>query len=728
MLIRRIGSELFDDPMGDLKDLRQVSSVQDYVDLFDELLTRVELSEEYVVSCFIRGLKPEIGFPVKMLAPRTLAKAISLAKIQEQTLVVQKQVFMTTTVPSYSTKNLQKLLSNFQFSQPYAPTKFTQPSNKTPHNHTPSLKPTYRNAKRLTPAEMEERRSKGLCYNCDEKYSFGHVCKNKRQLFSMKAEEGIEEVELEEEVMFDPAQLLTMIGQGLETDAEGSILPHVSVHAINGLHDFRTMRVAVSVKGKAVQVLIDTGSTHNFLDLNIVKKLGCVLTSISPFDVSVADGKRMQSNYICKKLVWKMQGVSFDSDMLVLPIGDCSMVLGIQWLITLGDIMWNFKKLRMEFSIMGHKVSLREIQPPATKMIPHTSMNKLLAKPAKLCMSFFTLWGYSWKVSNKEWRELNSCTVKDKFPIPVIKELLDELHGAKYFSKLDLRSGYHQIRMFEPDIPKTAFRTHYDHYEFLVMPFGLTNAPSIFQSLMNQIFHDYLRKFILVFFDDILIYNQNWEDHLLHLEEAFKVLRIHTLYIKQSKCAFGVTQIDYVGHIISEHGVAMDQHKVQGVLDWPLPTSIKGIKGFLGLIGYYRRFIKGYGIIVRPLNDLLKKGNFQWNPTTTTAFQDLKLAITSALVLALPDFSKEFTVETDASGGGIRAVLAQDNKPIAFFSKGLSDKNKALYVYERELLALVFAVQKWRPYLLGPSSSKPTITVSNTYWSKELPLPVNRSG
>jgi len=144
-----------------------------------------------------------------------------------------------------------------------------------------------------------------------------------------------------------------MIDQDLETNIEGAILPHVSVHAMNGSHDFKTMRVTVSVKGKAVHVLIDTGSTHNFLDLNTSKKLGCVMTTISPFAVSVADGKKIQSNYVCKKLDWKMQGVSFDSDMLVLPIGGCNMVLGIQWLITLGDIMWNIRRLKMEFTFMG---------------------------------------------------------------------------------------------------------------------------------------------------------------------------------------------------------------------------------------------------------------------------------------------------------------------------------------------------------------------------------------
>lgn len=198
-----------------------------------------------------------------------------------------------------------------------------------------------------------------------------------------------------------------------------------------------------------------------------------------------------------------------------------------------------------------------------------------------------------------------------------------------------------------------------------------------------------------------MIYNNSCSEHILHLQKTFQILRKNVLFLKKSKCAFGVTQIDYLGHVISEKVVAMDQQKVDAVLHWPQPKTLKGLRGFLGLTGYYRRFIKGYGIIARPLNDLLKLGNFKWNDAAVAAFEALKLAITSAPVLALADFSQEFIIETDALGAGIGAVLVQANKPVAFFSQGLSDKNKRLSVYERELLVLVSAVQRWRPYLLG---------------------------
>jgi hypothetical protein len=275
-----------------------------------------------------------------------------------------------------------------------------------------------------------------------------------------------------------------------------------------------------------------------------------------------------------------------------------------------------------------------------------------------------------------QYRALNAITVKDSFPIPTIDELLDELFGAKYFSKLDLRSGYHQILLQHEDRHKTAFRTHQGHYEWLVMPFGLTNAPATFQSLMNHIFQHALRKYVLVFFDDILIYSNTWQDHLKHLDAVLRVLQDNTLYVKLSKCSFGVLEIEYLGHVVTGQGVSMDKDKVQAVLNWPTPMNVKQLRGFLGLTGYYRRFIKSYAKIASPLTDLLKKEAYQWNEQAEEAFHQLKNAVTTAPVLALPNFKLPFILETDDSGVGIGAVLHQQGHPIAYFSKKLVPRNK----------------------------------------------------
>lgn len=299
-----------------------------------------------------------------------------------------------------------------------------------------------------------------------------------------------------------------------------------------------------------------------------------------------------------------------------------------------------------------------------------------------------------------DYRHLNAITLKNCYPMPVIDELLDELAGASWFSKLDLRAGYHQIRLRAGDEPKTAFKTHQGHFEFKVMPFGLTTAPATFQNAMNDILALLLRHSVLVFMDDILIYSKSYADHLQHLRSVLQLLAQHHLTVMMSKCSFAQQSISYLGHVISAKGVSTEPAKISAVRDWPVPTSVKDVRGFLGLAGYYRKFVQNFGVISRPLTDMLKKGVvFSWTSIVATAFATLKHALLSAPVLILADFSKRFVVETDASATGIGAVLMQQGHPVAYLSKALCARNMGLSAYEKECLALLLAVDHWRPYL-----------------------------
>lgn len=232
------------------------------------------------------------------------------------------------------------------------------------------------------------------------------------------------------------------------------------------------------------------------------------------------------------------------------------------------------------------------------------------------------------------------------------------------------------------------------------MAFGLTGAPATFQHAMNASLAPVLRKFSLVFFDDILIYSSSYEEHLQHITKLLAILQRDQWQAKMSKCAFAQEKIAYLGHVISAEGVSTDETKIDNIRDWPTPTNLKELRGFLGLTGYYRKFIKHYAILSQPLSALLKKGVlFVWTEATETAFQVLKNALITAPVLALPDFNQQFVIDTDACDVGIRAVLSQREHPVAFVSRALGPRNRALSVYEKEYLAILLAVQQWRCYL-----------------------------
>src|ERR1700680_1182957 len=305
-----------------------------------------------------------------------------------------------------------------------------------------------------------------------------------------------------------------------------------------------------------------------------------------------------------------------------------------------------------------------------------------------------------------DYRALNKITIKNKYPLPRIDELLDRLLGAKYFSKIDLRSGYHQVRIAEGDVPKTAFRTRYGHYEFLVMPFGLTNAPATFMHLMQQSFRKYLDDFVIVFLDDVLVYSRSKEEHDKHLRIVLETLRENKLYAKLSKCEFYSKEISFLGHVINEYGIKMEPSKVDAVSKWPQPKNVHDIRSFLGLAGYYRKFVKDFSKIASPLTELLHKSKkFQWTDEQEQAFHTLKVAVSTAPVLIVPDPKLAYTVLTDASGYAIGAALCQDHgnglQPCAYLSRKMNEHEKNYPVHEQELLAIVHALREWRHYFLG---------------------------
>ncbi|GJS19333.1 hypothetical protein Tco_0447965 [Tanacetum coccineum] len=277
-----------------------------------------------------------------------------------------------------------------------------------------------------------------------------------------------------------------------------------------------------------------------------------------------------------------------------------------------------------------------------------------------------------------DYRELNKLTVKNRYPLPRIDDLFDQLQGSSIYSKIDLRSGYHQLRVREEDIPKTAFRTRYEHYEFQVMPFGLTNAPTVFMDLMNRVCKPYLDKFVIVFIDDILIYSHDEKEHKEQLKTILELLKKEEMYAKFSKCKFWIHTVKFLGHVIDNSGIHVDPTKIEAVKNWASPTTPSQIRQFLGLVDYYRRFIEGFSKIAKPMTELTQKDRkFYW------------------------EGSDNFVVYCDASIKGLGAVLMQRMEVIAYASRQLKTHEKNYITHDLELGAVVFALKIQRHYLYG---------------------------
>lgn len=581
VLLKERFEDVLDDPIADLKKLQETVGIGDYHAKFELIRTRVQMSESYLVSAYLAGLNNDTQMHVRMFQPKSVRECWLLGRLYE---TAHPRKFS-----SKSNVNTSKGLLQYQ-----------KPTDAKSSNTESIDKPKEgfkQPQKFLSNEEMSDRRAKGLCYYCDEKYTPGHYLKHKKaQLYLLESEEDEEFFEAQNGVQ----------------EEEGDIA-HISVSAVAGVtENYRTMKVRGLCGKRTLYILIDSGSTHNFMDPRVAEQLNCEIKPPQMRKVAVADGGKLTVRGRVEKFEWRFQNASFTQDMMLIPLGNCDMVLGVQWLSLLGPITWDFLKLEMQFKYLSKKVVLHGIKEGAVTEVKANKM-KLLEKNAQISLIYISeveddehpeLFSVGVSAENRDesadhredfglkellgdyddifeepttlpphrvnhdhkiplmegsnpvnqrpyryalyqkteidklvqnlldagtiknssspyaspvvlvkkkdntwrlcvdYRNLNSMTIKDRFPIPLIEDLMDELGGSSVYSKIDLRAGYHQVRMDPADTHKTAFKTHSGHYEYLVMPFGLTNAPATFQSLMNSVFKPFLRKFVLIFFDD----------------------------------------------------------------------------------------------------------------------------------------------------------------------------------------------------------------------------------
>ncbi|XP_057452390.1 uncharacterized protein LOC130744215 [Lotus japonicus] len=695
-LTLRFGPSDFENPQQSLFKLQQTTTVTDYQTRFEKLCNQVVgLSPEMLLNCFISGLREDIKNDLKPLRPYSVSDAIGLAKMLEEKVASAKPLSSRFSRPATG-HNTFTPGARLQ-SQPLPGATSTVKANP-PLLSSPSLP-----IKRLTGAQMQERRALGLCYNCDEKFVVGHRCQPRLFL-----------------LMCDDTEDDDLLSEDLAADPTPPTFLHLSAHAFQGLPNPKTLTFQGAVLGHTVSVLVDTGSTHNVMPPRLARFLRLPTKPVPRFHVMVGNGNHIDCTSYCPDIALTLEGTLFHVSFYLLDIQGADLVLGMEWLRTLGKVTSDFSVPSMSFMVGDTQRTLigRPLQAPlqasfqqlrrfwqhdaiaechTIACFPHTTANFFQLADLNTCPAEFNtdIWHLLQQYSpvfatpqglppvrpqdhritllpgsapvNVRPYSLNALTVKDRFPMLTIDELIDELGGSTIYSKIDLRSGFHQIRVVPEDTHKTAFRTVDGHYEFLVMPFGLTNVSSTFQAAMNDLLRPHLRKFVLVFFDDILIYSPDLLSHLEHLRIVLDSLLSNHFYAKLSKCAFGVATVDYLGHVITPTGIKPDASKVQAILDWPTPRSLTTLRGFLGLTGFYRRFVHHYATHATPLTDLLQTNKFKWTDTAEQAFSKLKSIMSSAPVLALPNFSIPFDVETDASGVAIGAVLAQQKASYCIF-------------------------------------------------------------
>ncbi|KAI3704083.1 hypothetical protein L1987_74291 [Smallanthus sonchifolius] len=450
-------------------------------------------------------------------------------------------------------------------------------------------------------------------------------------------------------------------------------------------------------------ILFDTGADLSFVSNDFKSLLGIKPSKLEQkYTIELANGKLINTGEVIQGCTLYLKNHTFSIDLLPVDLGSFDVVIGMDWLSKNHAEIVCFEKIVQIplpngeiLSIQGEKsgVTLRMINCMKALFpedLPGLPPPRQVEFRIDLVPGAAPVARSPYRLAPSEMQELSNQ----------LQELLDK--GSSFYSKIDLRSGYHQLRIQEEDVPKTAFRTRYGHYEFLVMPFGLTNAPAVFMDLMNRVCKPYLDKFVIVFIDDILIYSRTKEDHEHHLKLILELLRNEKLYAKFSKCEFWIREVHFLGHVINKEGIHVDPSKIETIKNWEAPKTPTEVRQFLGLAGYYRRFIENFSKIALPLTTLTQKEKkYDWSDKQESAFQLLKRKLCSAPILSLPEGVDNFVVYCDASHQGLGCVLMQRDKVIAYASRQLKVHEKNYTTHDLELGAVVFALKIWRHYLYG---------------------------
>ncbi|GJZ25105.1 putative reverse transcriptase domain-containing protein [Tanacetum coccineum] len=475
-------------------------------------------------------------------------------------------------------------------------------------------------------------------------------------------------------------------------------------------------------------VLFDLGSDRSFMDTRFSSILNIDLVKIrASYEVELANGRVLSTNTVLKGCTLNLVNHIFEIDLMPIELGTFDVIIGMDWLVKHDVvIICGEKVIRIPY---GNKMLIVESDKGVSrlKVISCIKPRKYVERGCHLFLA------HVMKKKSKE-KRLEDVPVIHDFPkvfheelpgLPPPRQLSVQLQellekgfirpssspwGAPvlFVKKKDgsfrmcIDYRYHQLRIKEDDIPITTFRTRYGHFEFQVMPFGLTNAPTVFMDLMNRVCKPYLNKFVIVFIDDILFYSKDEEEHGKHLKIILELLKKERLYAKFSKCDFWLDSVQFLGHVIDRSGVHVDPAKIEAIKSWVAPTTPTEVGHFLGLAGYYWRFIEGFSLISKPLTKLTQKNKkYEWGKEEEEAFQTLKQKLCSAPILALPEGTEDFVVYCDASLKGYGAVLMQREKVIAYASRQLKVHEENYTTHDLELGAVVFALRLWRHYLYG---------------------------